>query len=84
MIKSGDYSLEGMDLKRREKLFRESEFSVEIGGDVSDEIIIVLSSKWNKCPFDKGKCPRRFKGKFYVLKMGDYDSGVWLNSNEDI
>jgi len=84
LIKSGDYSLEGVDLKRREKLFKESEFSIAIlDGDVN-EIPIVVSSKEGKCPFEKGKCLRRFKGKFFVLKMGDYDSGVWLDSYEDI
>ena len=84
LIKSGDYSLEGVDLKRREKLFKESEFSVDIRGDVSNEIIIVLSSKWNRCPFDKGECTRRFKGKYYVLKMMNREPGVWLDSYDDI
>lgn len=83
LVKSGYFPLESIDLKRREKLFKESEFSVEIWGDVFDEIIIALSSKEGKCPFYRWKCPRRFKGKFYVLKMGDSD-GVWLDSYEDI
>jgi len=80
LVKSGEYPLVGIDSKRREKLFKESEFSVNIRGDVSDEIIIVLSSKEGKCPFYRWKCPRKFKGKFYVLKMGDSDSGVWLDT----
>jgi hypothetical protein len=84
LVKSGEYPLIPNDLKRREKLFKKSEFSVDIRGDVSDEIIIVLSSKEGKCPYYRWKCPRRFKGKFYVLKMGEYDSGVWLDSYEDI
>ena len=83
MVKSGDYSLENIDLKRRDKLFKESEFSVDILGDTSNEIKIVLSSKEGKCPFGRWKCPRQFKGKFYVAKMGG-GVGVWLDSYEDI
>jgi hypothetical protein len=83
LVKSGDYSLENIDLKRRDKLYRESEFSVDILRNTSDEIIIVLSCSEGKCPFDRGKCPRQFKGKFYVAKM-DGGSGVWLDSWEEI
>jgi len=84
LIKSGDYSLEGADLKRREKLFKESEFSVDIRGNESDGIIIALSAKEGKCPFYEGKCTRRFKGKYYVLKMMGREPGVWLDSYDDI
>ncbi|CAB1059869.1 hypothetical protein D1BOALGB6SA_4634 [Olavius sp. associated proteobacterium Delta 1] len=84
LVKSGEYPLIPIDLKRKEKLFKESEFSVDIWDDESDGIIIALSSKEGKCPFYRWKCPRRFKGKFYVLKMRDGDSGVWLDSYEDI
>ncbi len=43
LVKSGDYPLENIDLKRRDKLYKESEFSIEIVGNESNEIIIVLS-----------------------------------------
>lgn len=84
LVKSGAYPLIPNDLKRREKLFKESEFSVDIRGDVSDEIIIALSAKEGKCPYYRWRCPRRLKGKYYVLKMGGGDSGLWLDSYEDI
>lgn len=91
LVNSGNYTLmENRDSKRKEKIVKESEFSVVIlGDDVSGEIKIVLTSKANKCPFDKGKCPRPFIGKYYVLKMGikgsESDSGrLWTNSYEDI
>ena len=74
--------LESYDLKRRDKLFKESEFSVDIQTDASEKITIVLSSKEEKCPFYRWKCPRRFKGKFYVLKM--WDNGKWVDNYEDI
>ena len=91
LVNSGSYTLmENRDSKRKEKLVNESEFSVIIlGDDVSGEIKIVLTSKGNKCPFDKGQCPRPFIGKYYVLKMGS-SGGVsnsdmlWTNSYEDI
>jgi hypothetical protein len=84
LVKSGEYPLIPDDLKRREKLFKESEFSVDIWNDESDGIFIALSSKEGKCPYYRWKCPRRFKGKFYVLKVGKYDSGEWLDSYDDI
>ena len=74
--------LEDYDLKRREKLFKESEFSVDIWADASGIITIVLSSKEGKCPFYRWKCPRRPKGKFYVVKM--WDKGKWVDNYEDI
>lgn len=82
--------MENRDSNRKQKIVKESEFSVIILGDeVSGEIKIVLTSKANTCPFDKGKCPRPFIGKYYVLKMVisgselDY-SRLWTNSYEDI
>ena len=83
LVKSGDYPLENIDLKRRDKLIKESEFSVDILSDTSDEIIIVLSCAEGKCPFDRGKCPRPFKGRFYVAKMSA-GAGVWLDSWKEI
>lgn len=55
LVNSGNYTLmENRDSKRKEKIVKESEFSVVIlGDDVSGEIKIVLTSKANKCPFDK-------------------------------
>jgi hypothetical protein len=82
LVNSGDYSLENIDLKRRDKLYKESEFSIKILGDVS-EILIVLSCKKGKCPFYRWKCPRLFKGKFYVYKMSN-GGGMWVDSYEDI
>ena len=82
LVNSGDYSLENVDLKRRDKLYKESEFSVTILGDAS-EILIVLSCKKGKCPFYRWKCPRLFKGKFYVYKMSN-GGGMWVDSYEDI
>jgi hypothetical protein len=87
LIKSGDYPsypLENIDLKRRDKLIKESEFSVDILGDDIDEITIVLSSKEGKCPFYRWKCPRPILGKIYVLRMGGSGASGWLNSYEDI
>ena len=83
LIKSGDYSLENIDLKRRDQLYKESEFSVHILGDTFSDIKIVLTAKEGKCPFGRWKCPRQFKGKFYVAKMGG-GAGVWLDSWEEI
>ena len=83
LVKSGDYSLENIDLKRRDKLYKEAEFSVAILGDTYSEIKIVLTSKEGKCPFGRRKCPRRFKGKYYVAKMGG-GVGIWLDSWEEI
>jgi hypothetical protein len=83
LVNSGDYTLfENRDSKYK-KLVEESEFSIAIlDGDVN-EIPIVVSSKEGKCPFEKGECPWS-KGEFYVLKMAEYDSGVWLDSYEDL
>jgi hypothetical protein len=75
--------LENHELKRREKLFKESEFSVDILGDTFSEIKIVLSSKEGKCPFYRWKCRRRLKGKFYVLKIPN-GGGAWVDSWEEI
>jgi hypothetical protein len=83
LVNSGDYSLENIDLKRRDKLYKESEFSVHILGDTFSEIKIVLTCKKGKCPFGRRKCPRRFKGKYYVAKM-EGGVGVWLDSYEGI
>ena len=82
LVNSGDYPLKNIDLKRRDKLIKESEFSVDILGDTIDGIKIVLSSKAGKCPFDKGKCPRLHKGKFYVLKPWGDTEGMWLSNYE--
>ena len=82
MLNSEYEPLENHELNRREKLFKESEFSVDIRTDGTGEITIVLSSKDGKCPFDRWKCPRRPKGKFYVLKMPN-GSGVWGDSWEE-
>ena len=82
--KSGEYPLIPNDLKRREKLFKESAFSVDIWEDDSDGIIIALSAKEGKCPYYRWKCPRRFKGKYYVLKMMSREPGVWLDSYDNI
>jgi hypothetical protein len=82
LVNSGDYSLENIDLKRRDKLYKESEFSVHILGDTYSEGKIVLTCKKGKCPFGRWKCPRQFKGKYYVAKMGG-SSGVWLDSYEE-
>jgi len=83
LVKSGDYSLENIDLKRRDKLYRESEFSVHILGESINYIKIVLTSKDGKCPFGRWKCPRQFKGKFYVAKM-EGGAGVWLDNWEEV
>jgi hypothetical protein len=79
----GSTFLENRDLKRREKLFKESEFSVKILGDVN-EILIVFSCKKGKCPFYRWKCPRPFKGKFYVTRIGGSGANGWLDSYEDL
>ena len=71
-------------LKRREKLIKDSGFSVDILGDEFGEITIVLSAKKGKCPFYRWKCPRRFKGKFYVKRMDSDRANEWLDSWEDI
>jgi hypothetical protein len=84
LVKSGEYPLIPKDLKRREKLFKESAFSVDIWNDESDGIMIALSAKEGKCPYYRWKCPRRFKGKYYVLKMMGRERGVWLDSYDDI
>ena len=83
LVKLGYYPLGNIDLKRRGKLFKESEFSIEILGNARDEIKIVLSSAEGKCPFGRWGCPRRFKGKYYVEKM-EGGVGVWLDSYEGI
>ena len=82
---SREYStlLENKDLKRREKLIKESEFSVHILGDTFSDIKIVLTAKEGKCPFGRRKCPRQFKGEVYVVKMGGGGGGVWLDSYEE-
>ena len=84
LIVSGNYPSEKIDLKRRAKLFKESEFSIDILGDDSDELRIVLSSKEGKCPFYRWKCPRRILGKIYVLRTGGSGASGWLNGYEDI
>jgi len=84
LVKSGEYPLIPNDLKRREKLFKESAFSVDIWNDESDGIIIALSAKEGKCPYYRWKCPRRFKGTYYVKKMMGSERGVWLDSYDDI
>ena len=84
LVISGDYQLKNIDLKRREKLIKESEFSVNILGDDYDEITIVLSAKEEKCPFHRWKCPRPILGKIYVLRMEGSESNGWLNGYEDI
>ena len=84
LVKSGEYPLIPNDLKRREKLFKESAFSVDIWEDDSDGIIIALSAKEGKCPYYRWSCPRRFKGKYYVLKIRGNDIGGWVDSYEDI
>ena len=84
LVKSGEYQLMPNDLKRREKLFTESAFYIDIWEDESDGILIALSAKKGKCPYYRWKCPRRFKGKYYVLKMMSRERGVWLNSYDDI
>jgi len=84
LVKSGEYPLIPNDLKRREKLFTESAFSVDIWEDESDGIIIAIYARAGKCPYYRWKCPRRFKGKYYVLKMRGNDSGGWVDSYEDI
>lgn len=76
-------ALESYELKRRDKLFKESEFSVDIWGDASEKVTIVLSFKEGKCSFYRWKCPRRSKGKIYVVKMGG-GTGRWLDSYEEI
>jgi hypothetical protein len=83
---SREYSklLENKNLKRREKLIKDSGFSVDILGDEFGEITIVLSAKKGKCPFYRWKCPRRFKGKFYVKRMDSDRANEWLDSWEDI
>ena len=84
LVKSGHYPLENIDLKRRDKLYKESEFSVDILGDAFGEITIVLSSKEGKCPFYRWKCPRQIRGKIYVRRIGGSGASEWLNSHEDI
>jgi hypothetical protein len=91
LVKSGNYPsknnypLQNIDLKRRDKLIKESEFSVDILSDNNDEIMIMLSAKEGKCPFHRWKCPRPILGKIYVLRMGGSGSnGGWLNGYEDI
>ena len=82
LVNSGDYTLiENRDSKHGAKLVRDSEFSVVILGEDASEITIVLSARKGKCPFDKGKCPRPFKGEVYVQRMeGD---GAWHNGYEE-
>jgi hypothetical protein len=84
LINSGDYPLENIDLKRRDKLIKESELSVDILGDDIGEITIVLSSKEGKCPFYRWKCPRQIRGEIYVRRMGGSGANGWLNGYEDI
>lgn len=76
--------LKTKNLKRRDKLIKESGFSVDILGDEFGGITIVLSSKRGKCPFYRWKCPRRFKGEIYVFRMGGNGVNEWLDSWEDI
>ena len=89
LVKSGNYPsknnypLQNIDLKRRDKLFKESEFTIDILGNY-DEITIVLSAKAGKCPFYRWKCPRPILGKIYVLRMDGSGSNGWLNGYEDI
>ena len=84
LVNSGHFSrIYNKDLKRRDKLIRESEFSVKILGDVN-EILIVISCKKGKCPFYRWKCSRPYKGKFYVRRMGGSEVDEWLDSLEEI
>ena len=64
LVNSGDYPLKNIDLKRRDKLIRESEFFVYILGDEIDEIKIVLSSKWESVLLTKGNVHDRLKVNF--------------------
>ena len=84
LVKSGDYSLENVDLKRRDQLYKESEFSVAIFGETFSEIKIVLSSAEGKCFFGRWECPRRSKGKFYVLRFEGSGVNEWVDRWEDI
>ena len=68
LVKSGDYSLENIDLKRRDKLYRESEFSVDILRNTYDEIIIVFSCSEGKCPFTGGNVQDSLKVNFMWQK----------------
>jgi len=83
LVKSGHYFLKNMDSNRRDKLIKDSEFSVTILGDVS-EILIVLSCKEGRCPFYRWKCPRQIRGKIYVRRMGGSGANGWFNGYEDI
>jgi hypothetical protein len=77
-----DYPFKDRDSKHTKKLMEESEFSVKIiSADPNHEITIVIYSKVNKCLFANGRCPRPYKGRFYVKKVGmDYDKAGWTNS----
>lgn len=85
LVKSGHYSFKkNMESKRRDKLIKESGYSVDILGDPFDEIVIVLSSQEGKCPFHRWKCPRQIRGKIYVNRIGGSKANGWLNRYEDI
>ena len=69
LVKSGHYPLENIDLKRRDKLYKESEFSVDILGDAFGEITIVLSSKERNVLFTGGNVHVRFGVKFMCVEL---------------
>ena len=77
------FSFKDRQSERTKKLMKESEFSVKIlCDDPCHEIKIVIYSKVNKCPFAKGRCPRRYKGRFYVTYVSSVggNEGGWTNS----
>ena len=76
--------IENKNLKRRDKLIKESGYSVDILDDKFGGITIVLSCKKGKCPFNRWKCPRPYKGGIYVLSMGGNGANGWLDSREDL
>ena len=82
LVNSGDYTpIEDRDPKRSAKLVRDSEFSAVILSENINQIIIVLSAKDGRCPFDEGECPRIFKGEVYVKKVtGDE---AWYESYDE-
>ena len=84
LVKSGYYPLDKSDLKRRDILFKEAEFSIEIVGSESNEILIVLSCAEGKCPFGRWKCPRPSMGKYYVLRFEGGGVSQWVDRWEDL
>ena len=84
LVRTGGYApIDNGQTKNGYKLVEESEFSVAILGADASQITIVLTSKKGRCPFDKGKCRRRFMGQYYVYKMYGDGGGAWQNNYQE-